>query len=907
MLETRGNEVEREHQLNRKLFFESLIEENESQHPIKLLGDLYMAEMQKELSDLSYIRFAQGEVYFHNHDFEAAIFKWENITNELGAWAKKNIADAYFELQLLSTAEEIYKFVQTDSMVLQTEVLLQLFSLYIEQGNTDQACAVIKQAVDLNPDYPDVTVLARAFFEEQKDWNNAIELAVNESVRTEQLSWFTVLQSYVEQGYTAKIEPNVFNQALVSLYNLDFESFEGLTESLWNSYQEGDLFFSWLKEINYILLHLEKSKTYSWEKLSLLYHDTYSNLIDGNYYIKNISHLIPNHLTNWMKVATKGHNLIASASVLAWCEVFTSNIDLELIDEAERIISSSSHFEESLVEGYKLFTVISEWGKKNGVELGKRFEWMVEQLLDLEHHQLLITGTTNYDKQAVIYPLVGESISSDSFSATILFKHQDEMEISEITDEGINEINQLSDIESNSEAMLSWKRTFPFLKENALTLINTPTITGRNRFKNGVLPYLHLADSLLFVVDRDAAFSEKELDIVVKIREQAPELPIQFLLNIKDQEQELYDIVASKINTYFPKAKIFIYSGQTKQLKEIANYMKNNRSLKEERTLKILHYIRKTIKFLLERRVEIENGYLDSIKWNEEMVSKLTGATNQLADLEEEKVRIIKRNFKKIKDEMKATMIEEIPKLFRNCSEFIREDSDFGKIHITLNEEMNKRAGRYLNDSIMPRFHFAFHNWIAEAKAEFEQGQYFLNELSAGLNELYGQEALILECDFKVLDDWRRDADRLTRGSVQLDEMNILLRFSPSQFFLKSAGKIFGALQQNKTMLHKKYKQYIENEDYLEVAGRLADGFLQPYDLFEKTLDRDVNMFFKYPAAFLKEKVEETMKEIENCKEELNKMRENPEAYRDPLTLFQVKLLQCEWMTKTGDKIKQYR
>lgn len=907
MLETRGYEVERENQLNQKLFFESLIEGNESQHPIKLLGDLYMAEMQKEVSDLSYIRYAQGEVYFHNHDFEAAIFKWENINNELEAWAKKNIADAYFELQLFPTAEEIYKVVQTDSIVLQTEVLLQLFSLYIEQGNIERACTIIKQAVDLNPDYPDVTVLARAFFEEQKDWNNAIELAVNESVRTKQLSWFNVIQSYVELGYTAGMEPSVFNQALANLYKLDFESFEALTVSMWKTYQDGVLYFSWLKEINYLLLHLEKSKNYLWEELSFLYHDTYFELIDGKYYINEISHLVPMHLANWMKVAKIGHQLIASASVLAWCEVFTSNIDLEIVDEAERIVSNSSQYEESLVDGYKLFKVIRDWGRKNGIELGKRFEWMVAQLLDLEHHQLLVASINSYDKEAFVYPLVGENISSDSFSATVQFIHQDEMEVSEITDESIRKINQTSDIGSNMEATLSWKSNFPILKESALALIDTPTITGRSRFKNGVIPFLHLADSLLFIVDRDAAFSEKELDIVVKIREQAPELPIQFLLNVRDGEQELYDTTVSKISTYFPKAKLFAYSGQVSQLKEITDFIKNNRSIKEERTFKMLHYIRKTIKYLLERRVEIENGYLDSIKWNEDMVSKLTGATNQLADLEEEKTKNIKRNFKKIKDEMKATMIEEIPKLLQSCSEFIREDSDFGKVHITLNEEMNKRAGRYLNDSMMPRIHFAFHNWIAESEAEFEQGQYFLNELSASLNELYGQEALILECDFQVLDDWRRDAERLTRGSVQLDEMNILLRFTPSQFFLKSAGKIFGALQQNKSMLHKKYKQYIENEDYIEIAARLADEFLQPYELFEKTLDRDVNMFFKHPAVFLKEKMKATIETIENSKEELQKMRENPEAYRDPLTLFQVKLLQCEWMTKKGGKVKQYR
>ena len=54
-------------------------------------------------------------------------------------WAKKNIADAYFEMGMLTNAEESYKSIVTESMTLNTEVSLQLFSLYIEQGRTELA------------------------------------------------------------------------------------------------------------------------------------------------------------------------------------------------------------------------------------------------------------------------------------------------------------------------------------------------------------------------------------------------------------------------------------------------------------------------------------------------------------------------------------------------------------------------------------------------------------------------------------------------------------------------------------------------------------------------------------------------------------------------------------------------
>ncbi len=72
-----------EEQLIKKSYFETYIDSGNRTHPVRILGELYLAEQKNDMPDLSHIRFAQGEVYFHNKDYEAAIFKWENITNEL--------------------------------------------------------------------------------------------------------------------------------------------------------------------------------------------------------------------------------------------------------------------------------------------------------------------------------------------------------------------------------------------------------------------------------------------------------------------------------------------------------------------------------------------------------------------------------------------------------------------------------------------------------------------------------------------------------------------------------------------------------------------------------------------------------------------------------------------------------
>ncbi|WP_335487467.1 dynamin family protein [Bacillus sp. JJ1773] len=898
-------------QLIGKSYYKTLVEGKENVHPIKALGELYMEEQRKAISELSFIRFAQGEIYFQNCDYEAAIFKWENINNELEPWAKKNMADAYFKLEIFATAEDLYRSIQTDSEYLKMEVLLQLFSTYVARGKLDFAVEVIKEAVSFNPDYRDVTSIAKAFFEKHQDWKNAIELAVNESIRTGDLAWFDILQSYVEEGKIKKTEPNYFNEALVTLFKADLAKFERLAVSLWNQYRIGDLYFTWVKELNHILLHMEGGSSHSWKELSAVYHVTYFELINGKYLIREISHLIPNHLSNWVKMADSAYSSIAAASALAWSEIFPSSIEHSAINLAEKKVSQEMRDRNGLTDGFELFKSVVSWARKNGIEIGHRFEWMVKELLDLQAPYLLIAGAAGNEKSGFINQLLGETIIDDSISTTVMFKDDETVGIQEIGDEGEREISHLSDVSENSQTLILYKKPAPFLREKRLAFIDTPGITGLNRFRNEVFQYLQLADSLLFVLNANHAFTEEELEMVVKIREQAPDLPIHFLLNGVDSnemEQEVIDSATSKVNTYFSKARVFAYSGRDEQLEPLTQFLKsitNHDNLEEKRTSKVQHYIRKTIKFLLERRVEMENGFIESIRWNDEMVTKLTGATNQLRDLEEEKARVMKRSFTKIKDDLKLQLMEDIPELLKGSSELIHEDSDFGKVHVQLNAEMNNRIRHHLDEMIMPSFHKGIHQWINEASDEFTDAQEFLNEMGAGFNDLYEEEKLSLACDFKVLDDWRRDADRMTRGKVHLENINILNRFTPSQFILKSAGRLLGAIQQNKSMLHNKYKQFIENEDYSEVAASVAEQFFQPFELFEKSIDRDVSMFFSPPLTELQEAVKESGSQIEFNKESLKEIRENPELYRDPITLFHLKLIQLEWMTDVREATYQ--
>ncbi|PIE96563.1 dynamin family protein [Bacillus fungorum] len=910
-----------EKQLIKKMYYETFLMENETKPILDVLGQAYVNEEKNEISDGSYIRFAQGEFYYRHQDFEAAIFKWEKVSNELAPWAQKNIADAYFELNQLSFAENIYTSITTDNKILMTEIRLQLLSLYIEQNNFEAAFGVIKEAVSLNPDYPNVTKIARSFYEEQQDFDSAVELAVNELIRIESYPWFEVLKGYIDKGFTKHISPDYFYDALATLNNVDQVQFTQMVSSLWNSYKDEQNYLLWLNTINEFFLHIEIHSSDIWNKVSALYEETYFALIQGQYTLRQLNDIIPNLLANWLKVVNPSYAVFPSAAVLAWDEIFPSKIDSANIEHAENLLSHSINHVNGLEYSLHLFESITQWAQKHNIEIGHRFKWLVDELADLRTNRILVTGTSGNGKTTFINSILGENILEKSISNVVVLKNDAHIEINAITDSAITTTEDISDYHNmisqhhqtyRDRACVEFKLPCRFLNENKLTFVVTPGFNRNNDTRDEIFEYLNSVDELLFVLNADSPFTDKERDILLSIQEHTPNLQIHFLLNKIDNiyseaevKRVLYD-TAARINTYFPHARIFPYSSlytssqQLNDLTEFIHFNFNHKHIDVERTEKLLFFIRKTITYLLDKRVEKENNLVDAINWNEDMLVKLNGCINNLTVFEKEKIHLITKSYRTMKTEITNDLTENIPKILKSCSNLISEESDFGHMDTELNKAMNERVQKYLEQTVLPNLALSMQNWIATSNNELLQGQSYLDELSEGLNSLFGENRIQLECDFKVLDDWRRDTDRMTTR-IQMDEVNILRRFTPAQFLLKSAGKLFGVLPKNKAMLYNKYKQYVDNEDYTEVTASIMKKFFLQFELFENTQERDINIFFRNPFNSLKQAVENTHLEIQEKQEILHKMKSNPEIYHDSIMLFELRLRQCEVILNIGD------
>ena len=69
---------------------------------------------------------------------------------------------------------------------------------------------------------------------------------------------------------------------------------------------------------------------------------------------------------------------------------------------------------------------------------------------------------------------------------------------------------------------------------------------------------------------------------------------------------------------------------------------------------------------------------------------------------------------------------------------------------------------------------------------------------------------------------------------------------------------MLGAIQQNKTSMYNRYKKYLENEDFLDVAMMISDRFFAQFELFEQSLERDITLFFRSSYSELQKTIDET-------------------------------------------------
>src|SRR5699024_11289390 len=102
----------------------------------------------------------------------------------------------------------------------------------------------------------------------------------------------------------------------------------------------------------------------------------------------------------------------------------------------------------------------------------------------------------------------------------------------------------------------------------------------------------------------------------------------------------------------------------------------------------------------------------------------------------------------------------------------------------------------------------------------------------------------------------------------RFEKVNFVLRNTPSQLLLKGAGKLVESISRSKEKVHSKYKNYIENADFTQVVEELIAPFSQQLELFEGSIEWDVDRYFSNPLDVLNGEMEEGQLAIEKHRSE---------------------------------------
>ncbi|WP_280770195.1 tetratricopeptide repeat protein [Salipaludibacillus daqingensis] len=872
-----------EHLIN-KTYFHTIVEEDSKKYPVKALGTAFFQEQLNEGSELSLIRFAQGEVYYHHKDMEAAVYKWANVKGELQPWASKNIGDAYYNLGWLNEAEKTYIGIQTDSTTLSIEVCLQLLTLYSEKDQPDKAKKYMEKALTINPDYPNVTDIARAFYEDRQEWKKAVELAVHEAARTKSLHWFTTLNGYIENDYINDFSPVYFEQVLLPLYEIDQQKFCKLVTSLSANFENGPSSLAWLKTMNDIFAKIDVTQDEPWQEITTIYYKSYLQLMNGQYLIHSLKGIIPDLLSTWLKLTKERTSLFPATAVLAWDDIFPQTLDSEMIKEAERYVLTRPDSLMKENEITLLLQTIMTWANENDVNVGNKQKWLLSQLEKYNHHYIFVTGN---GASSLLNTIFEEDLLTDD-PITAFVGPGEHPDMKKITDEETRSVIDMNELDNGDLIELTWPSLF-------LTKLEGTLVYASSKIKEKQ-EYAKIASGMLYVIGNKQLLIDGEDPLLNHWSEKYPGAPIHFVINNLENDsgsEKVKEILSEK----YPSSRQFSVTSKS-DLASLQPFIQTQfqssvAQVNPDKASRLLYVARSMISHLLDQRMTKETIFKEKVTFNDQVRNKLKGLVNHLEDSKTEKSQDLLQTYIDLKEEMKRKVWEDIPPLLRTVADDLDEEADYRQVHEELEKSMNQKITHYINRDLVPAFESGVNRWMQESRAELTKTQNYLNEMSVAFNKMYEEDRMNLTCDFQVLKDWKRDLNRMMNRS-EVQRINVMNRLIPSQLLLKSAGKLLGNMQKNKQVLYSQYQRYIKNSHFEHVSTEIIDQFFMEFDLFEKALKSDIRMSFEEPLVEVKERIEEAELEITQAKEKLETMKKHPDSFYDPLKIFEVRLLQCE-------------
>jgi GTP-binding protein EngB required for normal cell division len=902
-----------------KNYYKAMTEESEL---LDLLKRFSLELSQKtEVENEDEIRFSQGELYFLIGDYEAAIFKWENVRKApFDQWKLLNIGDAYKRLGDFKKAESSYHGIKDATLLLKKESLLSLFYLYHEEHLMDKAKETIQTLVALDWTYQNAYSVAVSFFEEIRDYDSAIDLIVTKLEEHYDETIINKILSYINGANEHIVSAKVTGRLINFLWAHDQLNLKQIFKGLNKHYKKWNHTVDWMNQIHQIMNESDPLiGAFILNEMPECYIQNINELFSGKYNLNELKPIVEFQFPYYFTIYT--NPLLKRAfSFLqkAWNHYFPNNTIV--VQESAVNFNSSEDQIYFLSDVRDLYFNISEWMKKMDVETEAFSSWWIDYYLDTSKKKVMVLGSFGNGKSSFINSFIGRDLLNADFlpttSAVTVLEYGETEQSFEIQQATISTISiallkNKSLINHEKEGQLvsdlfSIHMTLKVLDQHQITLIDTPGYNDQSNNHNPTLDYLPLADELLFILNAETPYKKSEKEIIQQIIAINPNINISFLLNKvdyldEDELEEVIEDVSRKITKTFGRERLIIpYSSSDLSLnnQEVLDSFLNERSylnLEQDRVNKVLPYfdifLDKLEDQFNQKSVNLNNQLISKRRKVEELDRLKLAVQGYKNNLKVETIRDYTYFYNTIVDYVHDLTVDKL----NSYSNQITMNSDLLKVHQMIDEAVNKDLKEMLRNTIVPQIIHLFSNWLSKIKL-------IRNTLEQDIRTLTGIDQVIktensVESKLALIRWWNQFITQFQRlgNSIEYRDIDTFKKVNPVQTILQGVGKIIGGKHHPSALRIENYRNQLETKLFKDVTKQYINQITRALSTYEQTIRDNFEQLFKETELYIENQKRETTNQMFDVVHALNDLNTSKIDYHDKLNLFRVKVAQLKY------------
>ncbi|KIL43134.1 hypothetical protein KR50_35370 [Jeotgalibacillus campisalis] len=706
----------------------------------------------------------QGEYYFSQGDYETSLFKWKQVQgNSLGEWAKKNCADAHLLLNQQQEAEallqDILLTVKDQTLLLETNIT----NFYHYQKKQDKLKALwsMQRALSINPHYKNIKEQAFTFFNNEalQTPGLIIQLIIDSICSSDthdsRIIWLNRLSAAINKGQLKGFSPQKLNTLLKYLISIKWEEFDELVTLIEGAYRKTNGYFEWTLVLGQALMKFDMT---FWKNRRMWLSNALNYLLEHDQDITKTKNSIRYILTCWYKSIEEDRSVLYNY-LKAWENRFEHSFDLKAQPTNKEI--HDHLFSKRIIDGF--FAWIND-SKFNFPEI-LRFKHAFSA--NLEQMHLLVAGSFNNGKSSFINTVLKDEILSvdvlPTTSGAIVIQNGYESFIRSYEKNKMNEYSSLSSFKKattienekdgkHSNALFHLKMENEFLEKHKVTLIDSPGFNDKEDKENPVLNYLHLADSLVFVLSTRHPFTRTERDKLLQISEAAPHVPIHFVLNkidAVDDEEEREDVmedVKRKINKVFPKAIMIPFSSKEnsmefrKGFEKVLPTLKKDKKFVQTRMNSVIQVFEETIASLKNQSLpQYEQGIVNDLRAIIKKENEVKQVQDEWLDFQNEITLDFQESIKDGINSLTTLMWKDVPQMIEECKKTLMPENSLNNNYEIFNREINQAITVYSNGALKSLIFQSTSSITAETHALLKRIERKSGKLNKDLTRIIGE------------------------------------------------------------------------------------------------------------------------------------------------------------------------